>query len=927
MTRRGREPDRNEDAERDRDDGESVGGLGGSSRRAGDDEPSRIARFLFRLAMRAHPREFRARHGDELLAFLRDVWRETDRGVMGRTAEVARMSGAEVRSGLRQRWHAWRDRRRGGGGASSGGGGDAFRQDLRYAVRGVRRAPVFSGVVILTLSLGLGATTAVFGVLRSVVLAPLPYEDPEALVRVYQPYKDALDEPGYVTGPGFEHVRDNVRSLSGVAAVYTYAATGADVMIGGVPERMRTLQVSADYFSVLGVRPESGRTFIVGEEREDARLAVVSAASWARLSGGAPWQAGATIDLDGTTFDVIGVMPADFRDPMTGAIDVWVPLALGHGEWEEWQWDNHWLSVIGRVTDNVPLDAVQREATALARQQEDLASMADAYTLRVRNLEADLLGNSDTLLFLLMGAVTFLLLIACVNVASLYLARSLERRQELAVRTVLGSTRVRLARQFVLEALVVAMGGAIVGGMFAYGALRVLLALAPVELRGAPAFDPSIFAFGFVTALVCGLLFGAVPAFSVWRAGPAQTLRAGARTGGARGAARARQALTVVQVALALVLVVGAGLLIASVRRLQQVDLGIEAGRVLTFELNLPESRYSEPARRTTFHDELPRRLAELPGVAAAGAISWLPVTGRGYIWGTWRASATGRIDDTFTSADQRVISGDYFAATGMRLLRGRTFQAEDGPDAPPRVIINQSLASRLFPDDDALSGRVWISGTGMDVIGVVSNAAHDARGETSAVVYHPIAQFADRRNWSMKYVIAQNADRPGLEREVRTLLSTIDPELVVHAPQSLSSVVGRGTARERFAMRLLGAFAGLAVILAAIGIYGVLANAVQRRRREIGIRLALGAHAPEIRRMVVLQGVVLAVFGVAIGVAGALALSRLLESFLFGVSALDPRVFITAGVTIVGIAAFASWLPSRAATRVSPSEAFRAEA
>lgn len=836
------------------------------------------------------------------------------------------MSGAEVRSGLRQRWQAWRARRRGGVNGSSRGGGDAFRQDLRYAVRGVRRAPGFSSIVVLTLALGLGATTAVFGVLRSVVLAPLPYQEPEALVRLYQPYKDALDDPGYVTGPGFEHVRDNARSLSGVAALYTYAATGADVMVGGVPERMRTLQVSADYFSVLGVRPESGRTFMVAEEREDARLAVVSAASWARLSGGVPWRAGATIQLDGAMFDVIGVMPADFEDPIAGGIDVWVPLALGHGEWEDWQWDNHWLSVIGRLAEGVPLDAAQRETMALAGQQEELASPAAAYTLRVRNLESDLLGNSDTLLFLLMGAVTFLLLIACVNIASLYLARALERSQELAVRTVLGSTRVRLARQFVLEALALAIGGAIVGGMIAWITLRLLLALAPLELRGAPAFDPSVFAFGFVTALLCGLLFGSVPAFSVWRAGPAQTLRAGGRAGGARGAARARQVLTVVQVALALVLVVGAGLLIASVRRLQQVDLGIETARALTFELNLPESRYSEPARRAAFHDDLPRRLAELPGVHAAGAISWLPVTGRGFIWGTWRASATGLINETFTGADQRVIAGDYFAATGMRLLSGRTFQAEDGPDAPARVIINQSLANELFPDGDALGGRVWVSNSGRDVIGVVSDAAHDARGETSAVVYHPIAQFADRRNWSMKYVVAQNADQ-GLERDVRELLNTIDPELVVHAPQSLSSVVGRGTARERFAMRLLGAFAGVAVILAAIGIYGVLANAVQRRRREIGIRLALGAHAPEIRRMVVRQGVVLAVFGIAIGVTGALALSRLLESFLFGVSALDPRVFFTAGITVVAIAAFASWLPSRAATRVSPSEAFRAEA
>jgi predicted permease len=791
----------------------------------------------------------------------------------------------------------------------------------------VRRAPGFASIVIVTLALGLGATTAVFGVLRSVVLAPLPYDDPERLIRLYQPYRNALDEPTYVTGPSFEHLRENTRSMEGVTAAYTYAATGADVVVGRLPERMRTLQVSSDYFRVLGTETEEGRTFAVEEERENVRVAVLSASSWRRLGGGAAWRSRSTIQLDGVTYDVIGIMPDEFEDPLVGVVDVWVPLALRGGEWENWEWDNHWLTVIGRLAPGVSPEAAQREVTALSEQQAELAPPATGYTLRIRSLDDDLLGNSDRLLYLLMGAVTFLLLIACVNIASLYLARSLERWQELAVRTVLGSTRLRLARQFILEALVLAAGGAMVGGVLAYGALRVLLVLAPVELRGSAPIDPSVFAFGLATALVCGLLFGAAPAVNVWRAGPASVLRANGRAGGSRGAARARQVLTVVQVALALVLVVGAGLLIASVRHLQEVDLGFVPGRALTFELNLPDSRYGEPAGRIVFHEELPQRLAELPGVRAAGAISWLPATGRGFIWGTWRGTATGRIDETFTSADQRVIAGDYFAATGMRILQGRTFRAEDGPDSPTRVIINQTLANRLFPDTDALSGRVWISGTGMDVVGIVSDAAHDARGETSAAAYHPIAQFAARRNWSMKYVVAPIGDAPGLERDVRGLLRSMDPELVVHAPEPLAAVVGRGTARERFAMRLLGAFAGIALVLATIGIYGVLANAVQRRRREIGIRLALGAHAPSIRRMVVLQGVMLGGLGITIGIAGALALSQLLESFLFGVSALDPRVFISGAAATIGIAAFASWLPSRAATRVSPAEAFRTDA
>jgi predicted permease len=865
-----------------------------------------------------------------MMAFFRDTWVEGEGGMARRMVKAARMSGAEVRSGLRQRMTRNPDGDRKRNRDESGTARfDATVQDLRYALRAVRRSPAFSSVVMVTLALGLGATTAVFGVLRSVVLAPLPFDEPDRLIRLYEPSKQSPDEAGYVTGPAFEHLREHSRSLSDLAAIYTYAATGADVMVGGRPERMRTLQVSSDYFSLLRIEPVAGRTFARDEERADARLAVMSESAWQQLGNGEPWSAGSTIILDGASHDVIGVMPAGFEDPVGGEIDVWVPVALaGADGWENWQWDNHWLTVIGRLAPGTSMDAARREVTALSLQQEELAPAVAEYTFRLHGLQQDLLGNSDTLLYLLMGAVLFLLLIACVNIASLYLARSLERGPELAVRTVLGSPRLRLARQFVFEALLLACGGALLGSALALGLLRVLLTLAPLELRSAVTpFDPAVFGFGLAVALACGLLFGAAPAWSVWRAGAARVLRASGRGGGARSAARARQILTVVQVALALVLVVGAGLLIASVRRLQQADLGFEPGRVLTFEVNLPESRYGESPTRAEFHETLPRRLAELPGVRSVGAVSWLPVTGRGFIWGTWLGTATGRVADVSLGADQRVITGAYFDAAGIRLLRGRAFGPEDGPDAPGRAVINQTLADRLFPESDALSARIWVSGDGLDVVGIVADAAHDARGATSPVVYHPYAQFAERRNWSMKYVIAQNGDQPGLVEDVRSMLSSIDPELVVHAPEPLAEVVGKGTARERFAMRLLGAFAALAVVLAALGIYGVLANAVQRRRREIGIRLALGAHAPEIRRMIVLQGVGLAAMGIAVGVLGALALARLLDSFLYGTSALDPRVFVSAAASVIAIAAVASWLPSRTATRVSPAEAFRAEA
>jgi predicted permease len=483
-------------------------------------------------------------------------------------------------------------------------------------------------------------------------------------------------------------------------------------------------------------------------------------------------------------------------------------------------------------------------------------------------------------------------------------------------------------REFLLEGLLLALAGGAGGLTIAWAGSRVLSMLAPADLprSNAAILDVPVFLFGLLLALVCGVALSVAPALSVSHTGLERALRGSGRGATvSRTAMSARRVLTVAEVALALILVVGAGLLIASVHRLRQIDLGLDASNVIVFDVNLPETRYAGSATRTGFHQEYQRRLSEQPGVSAVGAISWLPVSGPGYVWGTRLASSTGPVNDRFVSANQRAVQGEYFAALGIAVLRGRQFGAGDVPGAPPRSVINGSLASAIFPDGDAVGGYLWISGQAHEIIGVVDDVALDARGTMAPVVYHPYAQFGAPRNWRMTQVVSFERETGLLER-ARNELRAVDPGLVLHSPRRLSDVVGMGTARERFAMTLLVAFALLAVLLAALGIYGVLANAVARRRREIGVRLALGARDEEIRRMVVGQGVGLAAIGVGFGVAGALALARLLASLLFEVSPADPRVLLAAAAGVVAVAVLASWVPARAATRVSPVEAFGTE-
>lgn len=799
---------------------------------------------------------------------------------------------------------------------------EAWWQDTRYAVRSLRKQPGFALVVVVTLALGLGANTAVFSVYNAVLLEALPYPAPDRLVRLYHADAQNPADQNYLAGPEFVDYREKTTRLAVLAAEYTYSPTGGDVTDGGAPERVPVLPVSADYFDALGIQPMLGRGFRRSEERAGAHVVVVSRGLWERHLGGDPDAVGGTLTLDGQRLTVVGVMPAGVEDPLQGRIDVWTPLDLTTPARNTW--GNHYLSAIGRLRPGVTLAQARQELDAISRRRQGDLSLNRGNLVP---LQKDLVGTAGSMLGMLMGSVGLLFIIACVNVASLFLARGASREHELAVRVALGSPRGRLLRQLFAESLVLGLAGGVVGLLLGRVVLRLFLAAAPARLTatGAPTLDGRLFLYGFGLAVLASLLFGTAPALRFSRPGVAAVLREGTRGGEGRRQSRVRGALVVVEVSLALVLLVGAGVLIRSFQRLQHVDLGIQPRDVLTFQINLPESRYSDPAARVRFYDDLHARLRALPGVRAVAAVSHLPVGGDYHNWGTRLADAPNQ-PDSWIPADQRVVQGDYFAALGIPLVRGRVFGPQDAFGTPERYVVNQELVRRLFPDSDPIGKWLRIDDGPHEIIGVVGDVPITGRGQVMPMVYHSHRQFAGDRNWALTQLVAYTGDPGGLVAAARRQLAAIDPLLVLHDVHPLEELIGRGVAQERFAMLLLSGFSAVALLLAAVGLYGLLAYVVSRRRREIGIRMALGARGRDVLRLVVGQGMALAVAGVSLGIVGALLLTRWLASLVFQISVRDPLVFMAAPATLVLVALLSCYLPARGASRVDPAETFRRE-
>ena len=791
----------------------------------------------------------------------------------------------------------------------------ALLQDVRYTLRSFRRNPVFAGVAVLTLGIGIGATAAVFRLVDAALLEPLPYADPDRLVVLHSA---RAEQEISMSFPDLRDLRDRTRSLAELAG---FAGTSFNLTVAGVPERLAGQLVTADLFTTLGVAPALGRGFLPGEEGPGGpRVAVLSDALWRRSFAGDARVVGTTVSLDGEPFTVVGVMPPGFDFPggiVYGAAEVWVPAGLRSAEWSD-RGEHPGLYAVGRLAPGVSLEGARRELAGLAAQlAAEHPGTNDRIGVVVRGALESLVGDSRPALLLLLGAVALMLLLACVNVSSLVLARATSRAREMAVRAALGAGRARLTGQLLVEGLVLATMGGALGLLVALAAGR---AAAPL-LAGLPRLEtlPAGGRVAAFMALVVGasaVLFGLVPALSR-RSDLARRLRD--RAGDDPGGARARALLSGAQVALAVALLIGAGLLVGGYARTQRAESGIEPEGVLTLTTSLPASTYGEmeePAAR--FYRELHARLEALPGVRAVGGISVLPFSGAGAQSGISLAGS----DMEPVRTDVASVTPGYFEAMGVRLLRGRRLTPRDGPELPVAVV-DERFATRFWPGQDPIGERVQGWGyRDLTVVGVVAHVKnYGVTAESREELFVPHALRPANR---LVTVVRATGDPAALAPAVRRVVGELDPALPVYSIRTMREVVDATVSTPRLTAALTSAFAAVALVLAVVGVYGITAYAVVRRRREIGIRLALGASAAGIFRLVLRQALTPAGLGAAVGILGALAGSRLLASQVVGVGDGSAALYLALPAGLLLVVTLASALPARHAARVDPLEMVR---
>jgi predicted permease len=795
-------------------------------------------------------------------------------------------------------------------------------QDMRYGIRTLRKSPGFAGVVIATLALGIGGVTAVFSVVQAVLLAPLPYEEPGQLVRFYQQEQEDPSTREFLTGPHFREIRDHAASFEEVSALDTYHETGLDLVQEGQAQRLRVLHVTSGYFRTLRAGPLRGRAF----EREDevgARLIVVSDELWRNRFRSDPSVIGQTIHLSAEPYVVTGIAPRGFEDPIVGEVDAWLPLDLA-GETSE---EDHSLTAVGRLRNGVSFDQARSEFAALNQSIAERWPGVRTNTLVVESLKEDLVAHSRGTLQLLLIAVGLVLLAACVNVANLFLVRATHRVREFAIRSALGSGSLRIARQLLVESTLLATLGGLLGLALAAFAVEVFSALGSgaIPRLANVGFSPVVLGVAALVTLATAIAFGLIPAFRFGRMQPNRALGAQSRSAtGARGQNRLRSGLAAAQLSLALTLLAGAGVLMASFYHLQQLDLGFRTDRVLTFDLSLPAVRY-DAERRAAFQEQLASRIESIPGVTAAGGTSRLPATGTYHSWIT--RIDTGPLAGTRLMPNQRTVSGDFFMALEIPVLAGRVFDERDDTEASPRAVVSAGFARYAFPGmpfEEVIGQRVAPLFQEREIIGVVGDVTLNAHGTPAPTVYHAHRQFAANRNWALTQVVATELPGERILPAVRAEVTAMDPELVVYRAAPLDEVVGQGVGRERFALVLMGAFAAVALVLAGVGLSGVLAYSVRQRTQEIGIRMALGATAGQVRNLVLRQAAVVIGIGLVAGIGGALAIGRWLSSLLYETSPRDPLVLLATVLLLTVVALLAAWLPAWRASRVEPKIAIQ---
>jgi len=793
--------------------------------------------------------------------------------------------------------------------------------DARHVLR---RAPGFILLTTLTVALGIGATTTVFTLVSALLLRPLPYDGADRIVLVTEAKKESAQSSGSTSYVAYDDWRRAARSFEALAVVddWAPALTGA-----GEPERLKGALVTAGVFDVFRVTPHIGRRITPADNVEGSeRIALISHALWRRRFGADPAVLGRTLTLNGFPRTVVGVLPPDFRGPAELDAEIWGNEYRDTSDAR----DSRYLRVFGRLRPAVPLAGARAEMRAIAARDEAADPRANAgYTVVVTPLREELVGSARTPLLLLLGAAGLVLLIACANLSALFLARAVARAREMALRAALGAGRGRLFRQLLTESFVLAACGAAAGLALAAGATRLLVAAGPPVLRAAPVpVDSRVLAFTALLTALTALLVGIAPALRASRPDLVGAFKDGGRGGSASGAAgRARRTLVVTQLALALTLLAGAGLLLKSLARLHQVDPGIEPAGLLTAAVVLPSARYSDD-RLTPFYERLLERARAIPGVAGVAASSIVPFGTNFDRIGVEVEGRPSASSDDLAEGDRYIVTPDFFAVMGVPLRRGRLPTARDRYDAPLVAVVDEQFARRVFPGEDAVGKRMLLPGRDSlaTIVGVVGHVKHYGLDATSpGQVYMPAAQYPWR--WMVLVVRAAGARSPSaLVTPLRDVVRSLDAALLLDDVATMEQLMADRTAVRRFVMALLAGFAGVAALMAAVGLYGVMAYAVTARRAEIGIRLALGAEPRRVLRMVVGQGLSLAAAGVALGLLAAAASMRLLRGFLFGVSATDPAVYALVAICLVLVAVAASWIPARRAARIDPLESLRSE-
>jgi putative ABC transport system permease protein len=799
-------------------------------------------------------------------------------------------------------------------------------QDLRYGMRMLVKNPAFTVVAVITLALGIGANTALFSVVNGVLLKSLPYKDPDHLLFVWETNSRLASSTISASKLNFRDWKEQNHVFDLLAARQPISM---NLTSNDQPEKIQGEKVTAEYFQTLGINPVAGRGFLAEEDKPGGEpVVLLSHGLWQRRFGGDSKIIGQTITLNGQSTTVAGIMPNDYRPN----IEFWVPLAINFNNSDR---SLHELQVIGRLAHGVTQQQAQEEmsviAARLAEQYPDLNAGWGVTLIPVHQM---IVQNIRPALLILLGAVGFVLLIACTNVANLLLARAASREKEIAIRIALGASRFRIVRQVLTESVLIALIGGGIGVLIALWGTDLLVSLNPQGIPRASEIgvDVKVLGFALLVSVISGMVFGLAPALQASKPSLNETLKESGRSSmGSPRARRLRSLLIITEVALALVLLVGAGLLIKSFYRLQEIDAGFNREKLLTMQLFLPPVQYPKEEEQVAFYRESLQRLSSLPGVTSAAAITQAPLAGGGpqYIF-----AVEGRPMPTPSDAplsSYRIISPDYFQTMGVPLVSGRAFTEADNLTSQPVIIVNQVMASTMWPGEEAVGKRMTVGvplpGEPFDwvtVVGVVGNVKHTTlSGETGMQMYQPVLQSPSR---SMTFVLRTGVEPMSIAEPARMAIASIDRTLPVSNVKTMDRIVYESVGQFRFYMYLLGLFAVIAMILTAVGVYGVMNYSVKQRTQEIGIRMALGAQPGEVRALILKQGLVISSIGLTIGLVASFAVTRLMSSLLYGVSATDPVTFAVVALFLGCVALSACYIPARKATKVDPIIALRYE-